>query len=73
MSTAPNFVEASGTAPPLCTSIGIPEMSKIMGVGRDLTYDMLERNIIPNVRPGKRFIVSRHAFDAWWKSAGMPH
>jgi len=33
---------------------------------------MLENGIIPAIRLGRRWIVTRHAFENWERTCGMP-
>jgi hypothetical protein len=33
---------------------------------------MLEQGIIPAIRLGRRWIVTRHAFENWERTCGMP-
>jgi excisionase family DNA binding protein len=51
--------------------ITIPEIAERLSIGRLAVYAMLEQRIIPGIRLGKRWIVTRHAYDQWERSAGM--
>ena len=46
-----------------CTGgrISIPEIAARLEIGRLAVYDMLERGIIPGVRLGRRWIITRYA------------
>lgn len=50
--------------------IKIPEIAERLDVGRLAVYDLLERGIIPGIRLGKRWIVTRHAYMEWERRAG---
>jgi excisionase family DNA binding protein len=52
--------------------MSIPEIANRLSVGRLAVYTMLERGIIPAVRLGRRWIVTRHAFDNWERTCGVP-
>ena len=50
----------------------IPEIAERLSVGRIAVYTMLEQGIIPAIRLGRRWIVTRHAFENWERTCGMP-
>ena len=52
--------------------ISIPEIADRLSVGRLAVYTMLEQGIIPAVRLGRRWIVTRHAFENWERTCGVP-
>src|SRR5262249_23681817 len=45
--------------------MSIEEISQRLGVGRLAVYSMLEQQIIPGIRLGRRWIVTRHAYEQW--------
>lgn len=51
--------------------ITIPEIAKRLSIGRLAVYSLLERGVIPGIRLGKRWIVTRHAYEAWERTAGQ--
>ncbi|MCC6366887.1 MAG: excisionase family DNA-binding protein [Bryobacterales bacterium] len=51
--------------------ITIPEIAQRLSIGRMAVYSMLEQGIIPGIRLGKRWIVTRHAYEQWERTAGM--
>ena len=51
--------------------ISIPEIARRLSIGRQAVYSMLEKHIIPGIRLGKRWIVTRHAYETWERTAGM--
>jgi excisionase family DNA binding protein len=52
--------------------MSIPEIADRLSVGRLAVYAMLEQGIIPAIRLGRRWIVTRHAFEKWERTCGMP-
>ena len=50
--------------------ISIPEIAKRLHVGRIAVYAMLEQGLLPGVRLGRRWIVTRHAFEQWERTCG---
>ena len=61
--TAPNVVACR---------ISIPEIAKRLSIGRLAVYAMLEQGMLPGVRLGRRWIVTRHAYEQWERTCGMP-
>jgi len=57
-----------------CTGgrISIPEIAARLEIGRLAVYDMLERGIIPGVRLGRRWIITRYSYEQWERTCGTP-
>jgi excisionase family DNA binding protein len=53
------------------TRMSIPEIARLLRVGRLSVYAMLEDGILPGVRLGRRWIVTRQAFEQWERTCGM--
>jgi excisionase family DNA binding protein len=53
------------------TRILIPEIAARLSIGRMAVYEMLERGIIPGIRVGRRWIVTRHAYERWEQTCGL--
>jgi excisionase family DNA binding protein len=51
--------------------ISVPEVAKRLRIGRLAVYAMLERGIIPAVRLGRRWIITRRAYLAWEETCGV--
>lgn len=51
--------------------ITVPEIARRLDVGRLAVYSMLEGGIIPGVRIGRRWIVTRLAYESWERTCGM--
>jgi excisionase family DNA binding protein len=50
----------------------VEEIARRLDIGRQAVYTMLEQGIIPAIRLGRRWIVTRHAFENWERTCGMP-
>ena len=55
----------------ISSRMSIPEIAKRLSVGRIAVYTMLEQGIIPAIRLGRRWIVTRYAFENWERTCGM--
>ena len=53
------------------TRITVDEIARRLDVGRLAVYAMLEKAIIPGIRLGRRWIVTRHAYESWERTCGM--
>lgn len=51
--------------------ISIPEIAHRLQIGRLAVYSMLEQGIIPGVRLGRRWIVTRRAYLTWEETCGL--
>lgn len=47
----------------------VEEVARRLDIGRLAVYTMLEQGIIPAIRLGWRWIVTRHAFETWERSS----
>jgi excisionase family DNA binding protein len=54
----------------LTARISVPEIAERLGIGRGAVYAMLERGIIPGIRVGRRWIITRHAYQEWERTCG---
>jgi len=53
--------------------MSIPEIARRLDVGRSAVYAMLENGILPGIRLGRRWIITRHAYQRWEESGvAMP-
>jgi excisionase family DNA binding protein len=50
----------------------VPEIAGRLRIGRLAVYAMLERGIIPGIRLGRRWIITRHAYERWERTCGLP-
>jgi excisionase family DNA binding protein len=52
--------------------ISVEEIAARLKIGRIAVYSMLENRIIPAIRLGRRWIITRHAYEQWERTCGMP-
>ena len=51
--------------------ISVPEIARRLGIGRLAVYSMLQQGIIPGIRLGRRWIITRPAYLAWERKCGL--
>ncbi len=51
--------------------MSVEEIARRLDVGRLTVYSMLEQGIIPSIRLGRRWIVTRHAYEQWERTCGL--
>jgi excisionase family DNA binding protein len=49
----------------------VEEIARRLDIGRLAVYAMLEQGIIPAIRLGRRWIVTRHAYEQWERTCGV--
>jgi excisionase family DNA binding protein len=54
----------------LAGRISVPEITRRLDLGRLAVYAMLEQGILPGIRLGRRWIVTRHAYEHWERTCG---
>jgi excisionase family DNA binding protein len=54
----------------MSSRMSIPEIANRLSVGRLAVYTMLEQGIIPAIRLGRRWIITRHAYEHWERTCG---
>lgn len=52
--------------------ISVPEIAHRLQIGRMAVYSMLEQGILPGIRVGRRWIVTRRAYETWEEKCGVP-
>lgn len=62
---------ADGLADSPSIRISVLEIARRLNIGRLAVYSMLEQGIIPGVRLGRRWIITRHAYLAWERTCGL--
>ena len=50
--------------------ISAEEIMEDLGLGRERVYRMLKSKIIPNVKLGRTFLVTRFAYENWKRTCG---
>src|SRR5689334_10819586 len=56
---------------PRSSRMSVPEIAERLSIGRLAVYSMLEQGIIPAIRLGRRWIVTRHAYEQWECTCGV--
>jgi len=49
----------------------VDEIARHLNIGRRAVYAMLERGILPGIRLGQRWLITRHAYLEWERTCGM--
>jgi excisionase family DNA binding protein len=60
-----------GLADSPSSRISVQEIARRLNIGRMAVYAMLEQGIIPGVRLGRRWIITRHAYLTWERTCGL--
>ena len=55
----------------MSTRLKVAEIAERLNVGRLAVYVMLEQKIIPGVRVGRRWIITRYAYEQWERNCGI--
>ena len=50
--------------------ITVPEIARRLSIGRLAVYAMLEQELLPGIRLGRRWIITRHAYARWERTCG---
>ena len=50
--------------------ITVEEIARRLNIGRVAAYAMLEQQILPGIRFGRRWIITRHAYEQWERTCG---
>jgi excisionase family DNA binding protein len=56
----------------LSSRISVLEIARRLNIGRLAVYSMLEQGIIPGLRLGRRWIITRQAYLTWESNCGLP-
>jgi excisionase family DNA binding protein len=51
--------------------IAVDEIAQRLDIGRGAVYALLEQQILPAIRLGRRWIITRHAYEHWERTCGM--
>ena len=51
--------------------MSVPEIARRLDIGRVAVYAMLDQGILPGIRLGRRWIITRHAYEQWERTCGM--
>jgi excisionase family DNA binding protein len=47
------------------------EVAGRLHIGRRAVYAMLEQGILPGIRLGRRWLITRYAYEQWEQTCGM--
>jgi excisionase family DNA binding protein len=50
--------------------ITVEEIAQRLSIGRQTIYAMLKQGILPGIRLGQRWLITRHAYEEWEKTCG---
>jgi excisionase family DNA binding protein len=50
--------------------ISVPEIARRLNIGRLAVYAMLQQGILPGIRLGRRWIITRSAYELWERTCG---
>jgi excisionase family DNA binding protein len=64
------MTETPGTQT-ISSRMSIPEIARRLNIGRQSVYAMLEQGLLPGIRLGRRWLVTRYAFESWERTCGM--
>ena len=74
----PDLLTDSNSAQPsdpptgrLSSRISVPEIAQRLEIGRVAVYSLLEQGSLPGIRLGRRWIITRHAYEQWERTCGM--
>jgi excisionase family DNA binding protein len=62
---------ADGLANSPSSRITVLEIARRLNIGRQAVYTMLKQGFIPGLRIGRRWIITRHAYQQWERTCGM--
>ncbi len=57
----------------ISSRVTVDEIAHDLNLGRVRVYEMLNQHIIPNIRVGRSYLITRHAYEEWKKTCGVPH
>jgi excisionase family DNA binding protein len=52
--------------------ITVEEIARRLDIGRRAVYALLEQRFIPAIRLGRRWIITRYAYEQWERTCGTP-
>ena len=53
------------------TRLSVVEIAERLSVGKMAVYRMLEGGALPGIRVGRRWLVTRQAYEHWERTCGM--
>ena len=61
--------EAQSTS--LSNRMSVQEIARRLEIGRLAVYTMPEQGVLPGIRLGRRWIITRYAYEQWERTCGM--
>lgn len=71
MSDNPAHASDRGVAPSRSARMTVPEIAARLNIGRMAVYGMLEQGVIPGIRIGRKWLVTRRAYETFERNCGM--
>ena len=62
---------SDGSRDSTSSRISVLEIARRLSIGRLAVYSMLEKGIIPGLRLGRRWIITRQAYLTWESTCGL--
>ena len=59
-------------AGPMKNRLSVAEIAARLDIGKMAVYGMLERGVLPGIRIGNRWLVTRQAYEHWERNCGLP-
>ena len=66
----PTHTDPAGVNRVQASRMSVEEIARRLEIGRLAVYAMLERGILPGIRLGRRWIITRHAYEQWERTCG---
>jgi excisionase family DNA binding protein len=51
--------------------MSVQEIARRLNIGRLAVYSLLDKGILPGIRLGRRWIITRYAYEQWERTCGM--
>jgi excisionase family DNA binding protein len=62
---------ASIPLPRVRNRLTVAEIAQKLGIGRVAVYRMLEKGVLPGIRVGRNWLVTRQAYERWESTCGL--
>lgn len=53
------------------TTLTVVEVGRLLGVSRPKLMQLLRDGVVPNVKHGRKYIITRQAFERWQGECGL--
>jgi excisionase family DNA binding protein len=50
----------------------VPEAARLLRISRNLTYELVRRDVLPHIHLGRRILIPRHELSQWIAQASVP-